>query len=115
MAPISLWYTVAAVAILCYIVKWIQTFNKERQFRRFALDHGAELPKIAPYKLPFAIDRLWRLIMTARGGGDIYDDIFLKGHRDHGRSFVTTGLGGQGILTCEPKNIQAILATQFED
>src|ERR1700753_168776 len=114
MAPIDLWYALAAVTVLCFIVKWVQSFNSERQFRRFVRDHGAELPKIAPYKLPFAIDRLWRLITTARRGGDIFDDIFVKGHRDHGRTFVNVGLAGQGILTCEPRKVQGILANQFD-
>jgi cytochrome P450 len=115
MAPINLWYTVAAVAVLYFIVNGIQSFIRQRQFRRFARDHDAELPKIAPYLLPFGIDRLWRLIRAARGAEDIYDDIFAQAHKDHGRTFVSTGLGGQGIITCEPKNIQAILATQFDD
>jgi cytochrome P450 len=116
MSSVNIWYAVAAFACFYYIVKRTQGHFRERQFRRFARSHGAEFPTELPHRLPWAIDGVFRVIMAATGKEDMFDDIFVPRHRQYGRTFMSTGLGGvQNINTCEPKNIQAILGTQFED
>ncbi|GAD91500.1 RNA-dependent RNA polymerase, putative [Paecilomyces variotii No. 5] len=64
--------------------------------------------------LPLGLDQLRRLIKAAEAGREPeeYSDMFVE---EGCRTFATTVLGITFIQTVEPKNMQAILTTQFHD
>lgn len=65
-------------------------------------------------RLPLGFDQLQRLIKAAEAGREPeeYGDMFVE---EGCRTFATTVLGVTFIQTVEPKNVQALLATQFHD
>jgi cytochrome P450 len=100
------------------LVKIVQTLYRNRQFRLFALSQGAEKPVREKFKLPWAIDGLFETLNAARTGEkDIFEDIYLARQRRLNRKswyVVSTG-NNEVISTCDPRNIQALLSTQFDD
>ena len=59
--------------------------------------------------------RLRRIINIKKTGEDIIDDILAEDLRDASTIRSTTLDGTRLILTTEPRNLQAMLATQFKD
>jgi cytochrome P450 len=100
------------------LVKIIQTLYRNRQFRAFALSKGAENPVREKFKLPWAIDGLLETLRAARTGDkDIFEDIYVARQRrlNRGSWYVVSTGNREVISTCDPRNIKAILSTQFED
>ncbi|KAK1994751.1 cytochrome P450, partial [Colletotrichum falcatum] len=104
----------ALPALLVYYVA--SSYLARRRLERFAKAHGATLPKYVSTKLPFGIDVIWRVISTARKGGDILDDCIGAGYAANGTTFSRAGLfGPTEVYTIDPENIKAVLATNFND
>ncbi|TKA75137.1 hypothetical protein B0A49_05294, partial [Cryomyces minteri] len=73
-------------------------------------------PRITRNKLPWGIDRLYRVLNFAKSGEDLLDDIFFQRFLDEGWTMqCTTLFGVQIIQTVDPQNVQAVLATKFKD
>ncbi|TKA57540.1 hypothetical protein B0A49_13148 [Cryomyces minteri] len=94
----------------------IRSYVSNRHFRQFALQNGCAAPHQARNKLPWGIDRLYRVLNLAKSGEDLLDDIFFQRFLDEGWTMqCTTLFGVQIIQTVDPQNVQAVLATKFKD
>ncbi|KAI8229305.1 Cytochrome P450 52A11 [Colletotrichum sp. SAR 10_77] len=115
MALLSL--TALAYAIPFTLLYYaLSRYLAHRRLLRFAKAHNATFPKHIPSRLPFGIQYVWRTITTARRGGDILDDIVEKSYAAHGATFTQPGFfGPREVYTVDPLNIQALLATKFQD
>lgn len=89
-------------------------FNAFRNARK-AKALGCKPTYMRPNKYPFGIDHLLVSIDAFKSGTflTVIEDFFKVIGGRH--TFQTTVLGGVDTLTAEPINIQAILATQFDD
>ncbi|CAG8979569.1 hypothetical protein HYALB_00013453 [Hymenoscyphus albidus] len=106
----------ALVAIVLYIFYRI-IVSKLASFRNAqkAKALGCEPVYMRPNRLPFGIDHLLVSINAVKDGTflTVIEDFFVDIGGRH--TFSTSVLGGIETLTVEPTNIQAMLATQFED
>jgi cytochrome P450 len=109
--------TAALLTTFYIIFSVVRSSVAERRFQKFARDNGAAEPNLFPTKLFWGLDNMYSVIQRIRRGADILDDIILPNYKLMGGwSFRGIGLGGQVIVhTAEPKNMQAILATNFND
>ncbi|PSN64300.1 cytochrome P450 alkane hydroxylase-like protein [Corynespora cassiicola Philippines] len=101
-----------SVSLVLYIVyKIVYTVQQNVKIRRL----GARAPVRKTY-LPFGIDMVYNVVTHALA--DQNYQMWLKMFKKFGKGGYTleAGVGGERlILTAEPDNIKAILATQFKD
>jgi len=117
------WWAFAFVLFITlnFVFSKLQEFIRNLRFQKFAKAHGAEEPPhTIPSKLPRGIDpvyRVYRVLNSSKSGEDIWDDIVLPQFTALGRdTIVSTDIMGQRVVnTMDPKNIQAILASNFKD
>lgn len=75
---------------------------------------GCETPHTKVNKLPFGIDHIRRL--NAADKNDMVPPEVMKIYQEEGVNSFQHWLGGKRqLFTTEPRNVQAILATQFND
>lgn len=114
MAVFSAHVIVAAVGIYAVYTYITSLLNRQR-IRRLAIQHQATLPVFAGSKLPFNLDFLWRFLNASRNNEDIFT-ILADSYAKNGTTFESPGLfTGSRLNTIDPVNIQAILASQFQD
>ncbi|TEA18334.1 Cytochrome P450 52A5 [Colletotrichum sidae] len=115
MALLSL--TALAYAIPLGVLYYLVTSCLERRrLALFARANGATFPRYAPSKIPFGIENVWRTFSTIRRGGDFLDDVVEGNYKTHGSTYSMAGFFGPAeVHTVDPANIQAILATKFQD
>lgn len=114
MAVFSLQVIVAAVGIYAVYI-YISSLLDRQRIRRLAISHEASLPAFAGSKLPFNLDFLWRFLNASRNNEDIFT-ILADSYSKNGTTFESPGLfTGSRLNTIDPVNIQAILASQFQD
>ncbi len=102
------------LSIAYLLQRCFRSYQAERRFQQFARDNACQSPHKSVNKLPWGIDRLIRVF---RFKGDMLDGLIfarfkLEGTWTYGH---TTFFGEQVIHTAEPRNVQAILATKFND
>ena len=110
-------FAVAAVFIALYAAySYLSSFLARRRLQRFADANGAVVPRLYESKWPWGLDRLWRVGNSSKTGEDILDDIVAERFNLCGHTFASPGLMGRyGLNTIDPVNIQAVLATKFQD
>ncbi|OLN96112.1 Cytochrome P450 52A2 [Colletotrichum chlorophyti] len=115
MALISFTALLYALPVLvAYYV--VSSYLNHQRLQRFARANGATFPKHVRSGLPFGIDFVWRLVNTARKEGDILEEVFADNYARNGTTFSMPGFFGPAeIHTVDSANIQAILATKFQD
>lgn len=114
MAVFSLQIIVGAVGIYIVYTYIASLFDRQR-IRRLAIRHQASLPIFTKSKLPFNLDFLWRFINASKNNEDIFT-ILADSYAKNGTTFESPGLFTNSRLnTIDPVNIQAILASQFQD
>lgn len=114
MAFLSLKGVILAVLIYAAYTYLSSLFHK-RRLRQLAVQHNAVLPTFAESKLPFNLDFLWRFLNASKNKEDIFT-ILADSYAKNGTTFESPGLFTDSRLnTIDPLNIQAILATQFQD
>ncbi|KAI9875794.1 MAG: hypothetical protein M1830_007994 [Pleopsidium flavum] len=106
--------TVFLLFIAYLLQRWIRDYQAERRFQQFARDNGCQSPHKSINKLPWGIDRLIRVF---RFKGDMLDGIIFARFKVEGTWTYAhaTLFGEQVIHTAEPRNVQTILATRFND
>ncbi|KAK6527209.1 Protein kinase alk2 [Arthrobotrys megalospora] len=105
-------YIIGAVATLVAYIIWtkIDFALRERKFRRL---HGTKPPTYLANSLPFGLDYVTGLLNHTKRQTVLE---FMRGnYEEYGHTFAISILGKTTITTREPKNIQALLATQFKD
>ena len=75
---------------------------------------GCKPPPLAANKLPFGIDQIQRAL-TADAEKRFPDMLVERVSEMGAPTFQTNLIGNEILFTVEPKNIQALLATQFSD
>lgn len=114
MAVFSAQIIVAAVGIYA-VYTYVTSMLGRQRIRRLAIQHQASLPVFAGSKLPFNLDFLWRFLNASRNNEDIFT-ILADSYAKNGTTFESPGLfTGSRLNTIDPVNIQAILASQFQD
>lgn len=112
----SLTSVVLVSAVLYCVYSYISAAIAERKFQQFARDNGCSSPHIVTNKLPWGMERIYRILRTPYTGEDVFEDLITprvvsSGYTDEGSG----PFGKKGIMTAEPKNFQAVFATKFND
>lgn len=95
---------------------WLRKANQERKFRQFAQQNLCQVPSHSASKLPWGIDRMWRMVKLTGQHADVMETVVMPGFAAHGWTFSSTGLFGESfIMTADPENLRAIFSSQFED
>jgi len=94
----------------------LRRYVKEREFQSFAAQHGCRpLPHSGSW-VPFALDRMWTALRVVDARGDVMEELFFPSFRAMGWTFSSAGAFGEtNIMTADPANMRAVLATQFHD
>jgi hypothetical protein len=107
--------TLGLILVVSYVTLYlvrslVNSYRHAANARRL----GAETPHEKVNKLPFGIDHLKRL--TAADNEDRIPNEIMKIFTEEGKdTFQHYFLGKRQLFTTHPRNIQAILATQFYD
>ena len=110
-------YLLCGIAAL-FIYSYISTILTNRRHAAVAKQLGCEPTPVENWPDPFALVNLFRTIMALRQDRimDYMRNTFSDTSANRKVStYETKILGDMAIYTCDPKNIQAILATQFTD
>lgn len=104
--------TVLLISLLVYVVRLVllEIFHARRATRL-----GCKPAYIRPYRWPLGLDILKRYINAANAQVLQNDDLDLYKELGSRSTWYQNILGTWHYYTMEPKNIQAILATQFKD
>jgi hypothetical protein len=111
-------HTYAAYALLlssAFIVyTLVNSYLTSRRHAQRAAELGCKPALWRPYRWPLGTDMVWRLIQADRN--QVVPDEFIAIANEVGvATWEQNLLGDPSIVTIDPKNIQAILATQFND
>lgn len=110
-------YVLGAFCLLpAYFVYYLlSSFLASRRHARNAARLGCKAPLRRPHHLPFAIDLAHRVKKADQEMR--VPDMFMDVYEELGRPSTWTQyfLGAEVLFTADPSNIQALLATQFND
>ena len=109
------YFLVGPGLIALSFVYWIvSTFISDQYHARKAKKLGAQPPPRRHARLPFGIDLVRR--MGKADEEHVIPDLLTTIHGEMGcDTWVQSFLGTTNFTTADPKNIQALLATQFND
>ncbi|EAU35705.1 hypothetical protein ATEG_03903 [Aspergillus terreus NIH2624] len=101
----------AAILALIYVVyKCVDSISDRRKAKAL----GCQPVPVLKNRLPLGLDHAYRAFQAIKAGQ--MPDHQVQVYKEVGRrTFAGSSLGASYIHTVEPKNIQAILATQFHD
>ena len=103
-------------ALTAFIVYKIATrIISNRHHASEAKRLGCQPPPVRPLKLPFGIDGVMRALRADRE--KLFPDMLEEIYHEVGNAatFSQNQAGSDLLMTVDPKNIQALLATQFND
>jgi hypothetical protein len=100
---------------LAYVLyRTVATILTNRRLQAKAQELGCQPPPVFPNRLPFGFDHVQRALKADKEKS--YPDMMIERVSEIGaNTFQTDQLGSSILFTTEPKNIQALLATQFSD
>jgi hypothetical protein len=103
------------ILFVCISYLIFSSFLAAHRHAQHAAKLGCKPPQRSPCTLPLGIDVLQRIMQADREKR--VPDMFLEVYKELGRpsTWVQCFLGTDAFITVDPKNIQAILATQFDD
>ncbi|KAK0265239.1 hypothetical protein LTR35_017206 [Friedmanniomyces endolithicus] len=105
-----------AVLVVAYIAyRAVKSHLANRRFNAFAKQHGCEEPLDLSGTWFDSIGRLRRVFNLKKSGEDILDDIFAEDFQQASTIQRKRFEGSSFLFTVEPANLQAFLATQFDD
>lgn len=92
----------------------INSFITARRHARQAAEWGCKPAPHRPHRLPLGLDLVWKMIKAdqAQVVPDYVHGVFLE---MKATTFTQNLFGDISIATIDPRNVQAILATQFND
>ena len=98
-------------------IRILLSHQRERQFRKFAAEHGCKPAFREPSTLPWGISRFYSVTKILRNGGDFLEDFVMKHFFENGKaSREDVGLlGTMTFSTMDPKNIQTVMSLKFND
>ncbi|PHH84806.1 hypothetical protein CDD83_1342 [Cordyceps sp. RAO-2017] len=103
------------VLLLLLAATWLawKRHNRRQAERRFAAEHGCRPPRPWSARWPLGLDLLVKAFQHARQMQILA--FFLDVVEQSGTTFEQRLLGARGIGTVDPRNIEAILSTNFDD
>jgi hypothetical protein len=78
---------------------------------RFVKEHKCHAPPRLKTRWPLGLDLLWQAFQYARSGHILH--FFTRVVECTGHTFEQNLLGVSGIDTVDPRNLEAVLSTQF--
>ncbi|KAF3942314.1 hypothetical protein ABW19_dt0206010 [Dactylella cylindrospora] len=104
--------------VLISLVVWLgysiwsrlDLYFRERKFRKL---HGTERPTKKPQNLPFGLDILYVVLSNFKK--QQLPEFIRSEFELYGNTYALSLLGTTSISTREPRNVQALLATQFKE
>ena len=112
MASVKLYHIIVFVAFVLFLYKVLAGFVTWYQQRK-ANHLGCQPVPLERTKWPFGIDVVLRMAKASKE--QRVPDFIVERYNDMGRyTWRTKMLGSEFFTTADPKNIQAILATQFK-
>jgi cytochrome P450 len=102
----------ASVAYIIFL--FVQSFFKARHNAARARELKCELPPLQKNRLPLGIDQVQRSLKADK---ELLfpDDTIRRFEEMNANTFRYQIMGSHSLFTCDEKNIQAMLATQFPD
>lgn len=106
--------SVIVASILSFLIDSVIT---RIYYTRKARSMGCGPPLKRPYKYPFALDLVYNAIQADKRNSipEYFNAQFNLICTGNVKTLQQSIFGTPGFFTCDPKNIQAILATQFND
>lgn len=93
---------------------FISSYVTNRRHAQQAAELGCKQPLWRPYQWPLGTDMVWRLMQADKA--QVVPDEFIRISNELGVwTWEQNFLGDTSFVTTDPKNIQAVLATQFND
>lgn len=80
--------------------------------RAYSLQHGCQDPKVLSSRWPLGLDLILKAFKAAREQTVLH--LFVEICQVYGPTFEQNLLGARGINTTDPRNLEAILSTQFK-
>ncbi len=107
--------TILSIAIILYMIcAWVSKHFQERKYASKAKRLGCQSLLAPSRKWLFGVDRIYQNIRANKA--DLLLELIHERYRAVNSNTYTYSLfGNKVIATAEPQNIQAILATQFDD
>jgi cytochrome P450 len=100
--------------LLAYVIYFIVArIIRERRYASKAASLGCKPCPSIPNSMPFGIDRVLEAIKADKA--QQFPEFMTKRCEVEGQTHEYTLVGTHGFMTNDPKNIQALLATQFQD
>lgn len=104
-------------------IRVVRSISRSLRHRSLSRQLGCGPVPVEKHRLPWAVDTVWRGLAAAREqqlpelieGRFVAVSSAAKLASGDCYTFRTHILGGSDILTADPRNVQAILATQFND
>jgi len=97
--------------VLLYVGhNYVQDWLRER---KFVQTHGCKKPVVLKNSLPFGLERYFLLVDSV--DREVLPEFNRDLHKTVGNTYEVSMLGMTTIQTTEPRNVQAILATQFKE
>ena len=93
---------------------FVSSIFANRYHARKARELGCQPAPERPHRLPLGLDLVWQILQADRA--NVVPTLFLDIYRDFQHAtWIQNFLGTMVYVTSDPKNIQAVLATQFND
>lgn len=106
------WPAILLALGIAYILRWI---GLEVLHAHRARQMGCKPAFVRPSRLPFGIDIMNRYMKSTKEQIQQNDDLVLYDELGQRATWYQNILGNWHYVTTDPKNVQAILATQFKD
>ncbi|KAM3078126.1 hypothetical protein ACMFMG_002572 [Clarireedia jacksonii] len=96
---------------------WATNLLRWRALRKWGEKNGCEEPKILENVLPGGIEKYMSLLFKAKKDFDLLEDLIAAQYRTVGRTTYRSYrlVSHSHVATFDPENLQAILATRFND
>ncbi|KAH8817050.1 cytochrome P450 family protein [Xylogone sp. PMI_703] len=106
-----LWIIAFTVFILYYVFMSLSTSNRRKKLEQ---EWGCQPAYVKPNKWPGGLEIIWELFQADKKDQvpEVLSEMYLSSPRD---TWEVKFMGAPQFWTNNPKNIQAILATKFED
>ena len=109
-----MFYISVLLLLSLVLYKILCTFLARRQHAAEAFRLGCKPPRVLRNKIPFGLDLLRRSLKALREQR-LPPEIAARMKKMHANTFAYSVLGFSPRFTTEPRNIQAMLATQFHE
>lgn len=106
--------TVLWISASYIVFKIINTINTSRYHARRATKLGCKPAPLKANAWPLGIDQIWQL-RQADKKNEVPTEVLKIVRKAGSPTFEMRIMGDSTIQTTDPRNVQAILATQFED